>query len=445
MIPWLRSDSARKAFLFLTSAALAARLFAFIRRYSVNILFWDQWDFWSGLFQGAGPWQLFDWQHGPHREGLGYALIWGSAKASGWDSRTEALAVGGCFVVACGLAFALKRALTGRWSYFDVGIALVFLTIGNVEAYVGTVNPAHGPVTVVLVLAIVLVRAALRGAARTVSTVVLDFLVVFTGFGLLFGPIVSLLLVLDLIAALRSRTAVAIHAAAFAASLAVLALFLHGYVFAPAADCFVFPDPHPLRYLRFVADMAMRALQLHDLPPVARVIAAVPILLAEVFVLGWSGVGMIRSRGQSAPHAAVFALSAFGWVFMVDAAVGRVCMGEGLAYSSRYVNYTLLVPFAAYLGVQSAAMRTPSRHALLVVCLALLVVKEVRTKRTLSEASWYASRKQLWKDCYLRRGDIHACDVETGLPIYPQPAVTGLEAKLRYLREHHLNLFKEGD
>ena len=177
--------------------ALAVRLFLFIRQYAVNQMFWDQWGFWGGMFQGATWWQLFEWQVGPHREGLGYAVIKLTAEASRWDSKTEAYVIGVIFLAACLVALAIKWRLTRRWSFFDVCIPLVILTIGNVEAYAGTTNPAHGPLPLLLVLALVLTRLFDAGTVRVAATLLLDFCAVFTGFSLLFGPVVSLLLLFD--------------------------------------------------------------------------------------------------------------------------------------------------------------------------------------------------------------------------------------------------------
>ena len=40
---------------------LAVRLANFISSYTVNIIYWDQWDFLQGLFDGADAWTLFRW------------------------------------------------------------------------------------------------------------------------------------------------------------------------------------------------------------------------------------------------------------------------------------------------------------------------------------------------------------------------------------------------
>lgn len=422
---------------------LAARLFWFIHRYAVNMMFWDQWGLWDGMFSGAGAWRLFTWQLGPHREGLGYLVIKLTAIASDWDTKTEAYVIGVLFLLSTALALAIKWRLTRRWSIFDVCIPLIILTLGNVEAYAGTTNPAHGPVPLLLILAIVLGRLLPLGFARAALTLVLQFFVVFSGFGLLFGPVGCALFLLDLAAAIRERKQIVPQALAFAGSIFVLALFFHGYVFEASVDCFVFPDPHPLRYVQFAAGMILRALQLHDLPKL-RSLAAVGLVAVGVWLLAWSGWGTVKSLARSPVHGTVFALTAFSWLFIATTAVGRVCNGEGAAYGSRYVSYTLLMLLAGYLAAQGAAVSETTRTALLALCLLLFAVKEVRTRRSMGEAQWYRDRKQHWKDCYLRTLDVKTCDRQ-GMPVVPDETGLLIAPKLRYLREHHLNLFKRGE
>jgi hypothetical protein len=433
-----RGAAVRKVVLAVAFATLGVRLFLFIHKYAVNIMFWDQWDFWGGMFQGADWWTLFNWQHGLQREGLGYVVIKLTALASDWDTKTEAYVTGALFVAATAVALAIKWRLTRRWSMFDVCIPLVILTIGNVETYAGTTNPSHGP------MPLVLVRLLDSPAARGLLTVVLDFFAVFTGFSDLFGPIVSFLLLLDLIAAIRERRRVAFQAGLLAASGAVLALFSRQLGFAPAVACFVFPDPHPIKYAYFVGGLALRALQLHDLQHGSVPIGALTVA-AWLGIVLWSTWGTLRSLGRSTPHAAVFALSSYCWLFSLNAAIGRVCLGQDASLSSRYVSYTLLQLFAAYLAIQSSIARESVKAATLSLVLFLCIVKEVRTKRALGEASWYAQGKQRWKDCYLQKEDVAACNRETGYPVYPDPAGLRPGPQLKYLKEHGLNLFKKGE
>jgi hypothetical protein len=123
-----RSQRLRLAVISLVTLALASRLFRFVDVHAVNILFWDQWDYGTGLFEGAGPWTLFRWQHGPQREGLGYLVIQAVAALSGWDSRAEAFAQAGLLLVGACLALWLKRVLLGRWSWLHVFIPIAVLS-----------------------------------------------------------------------------------------------------------------------------------------------------------------------------------------------------------------------------------------------------------------------------------------------------------------------------
>ena len=53
---------------------LGVRFFGLISRNAVNVLFWDPWDFDDAtLFQQHSVWEMFRWQHGWHRQGLGRA------------------------------------------------------------------------------------------------------------------------------------------------------------------------------------------------------------------------------------------------------------------------------------------------------------------------------------------------------------------------------------
>ena len=50
--------------------AAIARVLAFVDVFAINVLYWDQWDFWRALFEDAGPWEIWRQIHGPQRQGL---------------------------------------------------------------------------------------------------------------------------------------------------------------------------------------------------------------------------------------------------------------------------------------------------------------------------------------------------------------------------------------
>src|SRR5260370_8579640 len=121
-------DGSRPQHLAVASAfiLLAVRLFRLVEQYSVNILFGDQWQFDEAtLFQNHSWLEIFRWQHGPHRQGLGGILSKLFEPLIQWNSRYEAFAIAGIICLACLAALWLKQRLFGKISYADVAIPLL--------------------------------------------------------------------------------------------------------------------------------------------------------------------------------------------------------------------------------------------------------------------------------------------------------------------------------
>src|SRR5438309_10311187 len=136
-----------------TDAVLAFRLFLTIRSEAVNIFYWDQWDFNDPiLFHPQPLWQAFRHQHGPHRQGLGAFVGLIVGRLSHWNTRTDAFAIGVTVVIASLCALWLKNRLFGPLVYSDVIIPMLFFTRVQWETYLGTTNPAHGSLPMLLIM-----------------------------------------------------------------------------------------------------------------------------------------------------------------------------------------------------------------------------------------------------------------------------------------------------
>lgn len=131
-------------FAFAVAGALSFRFLVFIWRYSVNVLFMDQWDHLAAFFDhDPSLGELFFWQHGPHREGIGLIADKFLYPLTAWDVRTEALMIGGCIIAAMGLALLMVKRLFGRIEYWDVLVPMIFLTLAQYETFTVTPNPAY--------------------------------------------------------------------------------------------------------------------------------------------------------------------------------------------------------------------------------------------------------------------------------------------------------------
>src|SRR5215472_8673690 len=321
--------SVRLTFIVVSAAvaATALRLAAAVHRYSVNILFWDQWDFYNPLFNQATLWRIFSWQHGPHREGIGLVLDKLVLDATHWSSRAEALFMVGTLVVAAVVALGLKRRLFGELDYSDVAIPCLFLTFAQMEVLVGAPNPSYSVVPELLIVLYCLAWMISNLSARYSAVLILNFLVIYTGFGFFMGLVTLGILLVDLRRASRvGSESPTLPALALVVAATSLATFFYHYRWDPAVPGFQFPDPHPWRYPWFIALMLSYFLGLR-----AVVLASVVggfVLLVVLVVLGWHVVRLWRNREWSAVDRTIVILLAFPLLFGANAAIGRV--GQGM-------------------------------------------------------------------------------------------------------------------
>jgi hypothetical protein len=411
----------------------AIRLLAYVHRYAVDIFFWDEWDYFSGLFNGASEWQLFARQHGPHRMGLGMWLMQAILELSHWNARAVAFAAAILYVLAALFALVLKRRIAGPLTIFDAAIPLLFLQLGHYETWVGATNLSHGPLPLLMVVLFALSLTWRGDWSRALPATALACAATATGFAL-FLPLVAVP-VFAVIALRAERRAPWILG--IACAIASLSAFFVNYRFMPAVDCFVFPAPHPLDYLRFLGLFLGHAA---GLPPLAGAWEWGFIGVA-VASLAFGAAALALSWREPSPFwCAVAALQGFALLFGLNSAVGRVCLGTGSAVASRYVPYAISGCFAVYLAL--SRLRGPAwlRPAALTLALACAAAASF-PGRNRGGIAYLSSAKAGWRACYLRTHDLEGCQKAGELPIYPRPAATGLQQKLDYLEQRRLNLF----
>jgi hypothetical protein len=427
---------------------LGARLFRLISRYAVNLLFWDQWDFDDAtLFQRHSLWEMFRWQHGPHRQGLGALLQKFIEPWIHWNSRYEAFGIGAIIVLAAVLALLLKVRLYGAITYADLIIPLLFLTPRQFETLVLATNPAHGSLPLLLIILYCLSWLIRSSWWRNGCVLLVNFLLIYTGFGIFIGFLTPALLALDYFRNTR-RLAPPYRwasAAALIISIASLGSFFVGYKFQPAVDCFSPGLANPVLYLFFVALMFANVAGLSILSlKLATLIGFVPLLLFLACL--WLAIKRLlaaRDGDTWFRDAVIASLLAYCAVFCFNTAYGRLCVGLAFAGVSRYTPYVVLGFFGLYLY----ALSKPAGNVRVCLLTVLLVVaalgarplnrSDVRVLQKMSDG------RRAWRDCYLARHDIHECDALTHFQIYPHPEATRLQEKLDFLERNRLNLYAE--
>jgi len=419
---------------------LAWRQHALVDRYAVNVMFWDQWDFYTPLFQNGSLWDIFSYQHGPHRQGIGFILTSILAELSGWNSRWDAFGVS--FVI-------IGAAALGVWLAYKCGvrgfallvIPLIFFNLRQYELLVGPSNISHGAMPVFLFILLCLVWYLRSHGLRLTMVCLLTFLLIFTGFGLFVGLVVPMILLLQAFHYFRDNAMkeAAGVIAALAAIAAAWALFAFGYYFHPAVENFRFPYEKPQEYFFFVASMLNNFHGIRGHGVFAMVLGFVTI--AGLVLIVWkSGEQLVqKSVLGERRHVVMFSLAAFVLIYCFETAVGRVFCGwkEGAA-GSRYV--TLMIPAGLALYLFFAGLKN---RLLSTCCCCLYAVLLIFGTLRLHNSDWrfihsYNTGRLAWKAAYLATGDEGKAGELAGFQIYP---AVQLEERLRFLEKHQLNLF----
>jgi hypothetical protein len=423
------------------------RFFLLIYRYSVNILGWDQWDFDDAtLFQHHSLWEMFCWQNGPHRQGLGAIFQVVVDPLIHWNSRYEALAVGCVIFVAALLGLLLKIRLYGSVDYWDVVIPLLFLTPLQYETLVAATNPAHGPLPLLLVVVYCSCWTIRNYRWKCISILLSNFVLIYTGFGIFIGIVTPALLALDFgrnarnFAAGRRRWS----AGAMAISLASLASFFVHYRLQSSVDCFSSASRSPSSYLRFAALMFAHVAGLR-IPSLT--LASILGLVVLFWILAGVSLAvkrMFTEQSETWPRDSVIAaLLVYGAIFCLSTAYGRLCLGLQSASSSRYTEYVILGYFGLYLCALSISNRN-LRDFLVLILLVLSLFSARRLNRIdAGGLAAISNGKRAWRECYLSRHDIKTCNDLTHFQIYSDPAATHLQEKLDFLERNHLNLYED--
>jgi hypothetical protein len=435
LVPGARMPARAASLLPFLSVALAfvflsLRLLRFIGDYTVNLFYWDQWSFYGGLFQERPLPDLFLWQHGIHRMGLGYVLLWLMAPLSHWDARYDAFLSGGTIVLATLVALFLKFKLTNRLSWTDSIIPLIFLTLYQYDTFIGTANVSANALPLLLVTRFcvaLLIRPAVR---RYAAMLVINFLSVFTGYGMFLGLITPVVILIDIVKDSAYRR---LKYAGLLLSILTVVYFFVGYRLERTIDCFVFPGSPAVDYVGFVMLLYNSFFGLRGYE------WFMPLFPAILLVGYISNIVPIYSGKCVSRYMPAAVLFSFSFLFSVNAAVGRVCAGIEAAYASRYVTFVIPAVFALYLTLLHAR-RWHSGAILPTLLLGAIGYSQIADAHLADTSKSHAHFMQEWKTCYLKSHDSGRCTQRIGRIYWVQD---DLQQKLDYLESHRLNLFKD--
>jgi hypothetical protein len=426
--------------------ALSARLLRFVTQYAVNVLFLDQWAFYTPLFKGSGLWAIVRQQCGPVREGAGLLVSAALAWLTRWNMVIESQSLALELIAATVLLIVLNRRLAGRIDYFDVAIPVACLSLLHFETIIVTPNPAHSTFPLLLLCLTGISLTCARTKRRLALEGLLTILLLFSGFSIFAVP--PMLALIALIGTFAwHRDARGLAAACFLSTLAIgvgLVSFAYGYDVVPALSRRVLPAPRPWSYLVFISAMLGNVFWM---PGWSRSGAAVGWLtfavLICVFVDDFRRIAIDHDRW--CPEDVIgFLFTSFTLLFCLATAVGRLPLfGLNGARAPRYATLQLPGVMAIYFHIGMRA-KGRIRHALLALFVVWMSLAFLPLRHdTLVEAWRFYKVKRIWVDTYRDTSSIIEADRAAGRSLVPARETYRLPEKLEFLRANNLSFFAD--
>lgn len=423
---------------------LGLRLLRLIDLHAVNLLYWDQFALYEAFKGDPSAWEVFRWQHGPHRQGVPFLLTWALAGLTHWNTRADAFLVGAFVLAATAAALWLRVRLFGRLRLGDVAIPLLLLTPAQYGIFIHTPNASHGAGPLFLLLLYALAFTLRGRTARLVALLVLDFLLIHTGFGVFVGALTPLIFA---VVARHDAREGGLRAAraplvALALALAAAGLFFVGYTTERGLDLVPPAEAPAWAYPAYVALMFAHGVGLDGVTEAYAVTGGIVAL--GVLALALAAFARLLRPPRPPPRTFVlFTLTSFSLLYAATTAYGRVHWGLSGAQSSRYVP--LIAPALLALYLAAASLRRPRWRVALVTLAAGVALFAYPMRERHERFMQHLSRgKRVWVETYLETGSIETANERAGLVIYWRPRPEShFPEKLDYLREHRLSFFAD--
>ena len=416
------------------------RLLTFIQENSVNVLFWDQWDYYLPLFNKKGIIDIFLWQHGPHRQGLAFVIESIIANLTRWNTSVISMASGVYLIAAAIVALLLKKRLFGSFHYADIVIPILVLTLSQYSNLIGDPNAAYGAFPLLLIFLYAYSWLIPKKILKYALVLLLNFLLIYSGFGIVAGIITVLLLLVNIYHHLRFKQknltlpTVSLFIAIFS-----LASFFIGFNFGSSVDSFIFPHLPYSDYLNFISLMFASFIGFKQGLTVISILVGLSVFLLLLYALIKNlGVLITKTTFDNKVLASVILIS-YSLLFASAVAIGRICRGIGEGQSPRYMTY--LIP--AFLALYFLILRLPNAKLKLfgkLLFIFIIIFAELNVvPRNQADITYHAEGKMSWKSCYFQYEDVAYCNKKTNFEIFPRP--DEIKYRLEYLKEKKLNLF----
>jgi hypothetical protein len=425
------------------TACCLFRLNILIKDFLVDIPFVDQYYIYKGFVENRSLNDLFFWQHGMHRQGVGGILQKIVLDVFAWDNHAVSYLVVIILILALATAVFISRKLfCFATSAADVALPLIFLTTNQYETLVSGMNIAAQSLPMLLTIIAAALLFIKKSLYRTPLLALISGISLFTGFGYhLFFSLTAVLLI-DLIVRLRKHDTPVImhHLAILGLNGIFLYLFLRNLQWNPVVECFRFPHYPLYDYPIFAGLMTAKFFGLSYLrTPVLAILFSIGWVLAVAFLMAYLTVKIVRSDDPR--WLALLMLLLFTASFAAMTSIGRVCTGMYAAGSPRYMTLVIPCAFAFYLllrMIPSGKIRNLIGPIFILLCLGGYLPLRLSQRDSLVKVSTLQAQ---WRSCYLKTLSISGCNKQTGDNLCIHPDLQ--KEVLDYLQKNKLSLFRQ--
>ena len=412
----------KNSFSFAFLLAFTCVWFGYIFYFSAEAPFWDAWDFNSPIFNKDSLFSIFSYQHGPQRQGLGGVIQYIALELFKYNFKIISwLALFIIYLASYFYILALK-SFNKKNSNFIYLLVFIFSTsfLGH-EAITLNPNISHGSLPFLLVAIIIYLQSSnpLKNWKNGLIPIFL-FLATFTGFSFIFSFPFLLISAFYFYLTKANKLFYLILFLTFLLS----CLFFVNYNFnASAVSCSTVFDPKLLpQYLWFTVKILMIPLFGGPLYKFNQSIFSLIALIYFLILLFVSIKTLIEFKKYPRISSVILSMIMYSFFYGFISAVGRICLGSGAEFASRYYLYMIPALFAVILYSTNLASKITFIFPVFLgkfLVFFLLVANLIFINSSFKEASHYKNLKTNWLVCVRNSSDFNLCGKR--FPIYPRP------------------------
>lgn len=419
--------------IFLSYIYFSLLFFIFIHNYSVNILYWDQWDRLNEILISKDYKQILLYQQNEHRIGVGLIIMRVISTFSNLNNITEMFISGILISLSCLLAIILKIKLSRKIEILDILIPTIFFNLYQWE------NLLWG-FQLVFILQIfyfftsIYLFLFIKSKYKNIMIIFISLIATYTS---LPGLILNFVLILFYLFYFFKDY----HKKKYLIPVFLLLIISISYFIGykqPSHLDYIDNIKIPLsNYVKYIMIQinSFIGLRYHNIFS----FFLTPIIFSLFFLLTIKNIIIKRNL----TNFIILILLLYSFIFSVLTSYGRTLLGIDQAYSSRYATFMIPLYYGLYIFLSTYFKKNIFIFFKIVLLFLFMINYLNNNLNNYNEA--YSRYKNLsnWKECYLEFKKVELCNNKINFKIYPHSNSIYFINKLKYIEKNKLNLFSK--